>query len=290
MRTETIHDSKPLVSIVTPVYNDVGYIERCILNVLNQSYHHIEHIIVDGMSTDGTLEILERYQDKYPQRIRFISEPDKGGDEAWNKGLKLATGEILGILGADDLFIDDAIESVVDFFSSNSNAKFVYGNHVTINEQGNIIEEHDILEFDFHSFVNSTRHICTTSAFYKAEVMEKIGWLDSSGDDFEVMIRIARHFKPFTINKVLSKFSSRPNSAFNSPSTFEALKKTRKQTFDVSRRYGGGLFSPLAIRYYAIVAVDFLHLVRFYPFFKKIYIKLIMPFLFSIYSKKNQSK
>ncbi|PIQ85589.1 MAG: glycosyltransferase, partial [Candidatus Omnitrophica bacterium CG11_big_fil_rev_8_21_14_0_20_43_6] len=85
-----------LVSIVTPVRNDRKYIARCIQSVLLQEYPHIEHVIVDGASTDGTLDIISNYSKKFPQRIRFISEPDNGGADAWNKGLKMAKGDIFG--------------------------------------------------------------------------------------------------------------------------------------------------------------------------------------------------
>src|SRR3972149_511511 len=124
---EKVPQDKPLVSIITMVLNGVKYLEECIQSVLTQNYPHIEHIFVDGGSTDGTVEILTKYQTKYPNRIRFISEPDKGPGDAWNKGIRMAKGEIFGFLGSDDVSEPGAIISVVEFFKSNPDAYFVFG-------------------------------------------------------------------------------------------------------------------------------------------------------------------
>ncbi|MEI9479708.1 MAG: glycosyltransferase, partial [Deltaproteobacteria bacterium] len=101
----------PLVTIITVVLNFVKYAEACIESVLKESYPHIEHVIIDGGSTDGTVDILSRYSTKYPDRVRFISEPDGGPWDAANKGINMAKGEILGFIGADDMYEPGVIES-----------------------------------------------------------------------------------------------------------------------------------------------------------------------------------
>ena len=115
----------PLVTIVTVVLNFVNYIDTCIESVLKQSYPHIEHVIIDGGSTDGTVDILSSYSAKYPDRVRFISEPDKGAWDALNKGIRMAKGEIIGVLGADDMHEPDVIRTVVEFFEANPGAYVV---------------------------------------------------------------------------------------------------------------------------------------------------------------------
>ena len=112
----------PLVSIITPVLNGIKYLEECIQSVLNQSYARIEHIIVDGGSTDGTVEMLSSYQAKHPDRIRFVSEPGTGVGEALNKGLRMAKGGIFGWVNADDFFEPGAVQTVVEFFRANPDA------------------------------------------------------------------------------------------------------------------------------------------------------------------------
>ena len=102
--------STPLVSIVTPVLNGGKYIVECIESVLSQTYSNIEHVIVDGGSTDNTIEILTGYSTKYPQRFRIDLKPDSspgsGPGEAWNRCLQITRGTILGWLGNDDTLFD----------------------------------------------------------------------------------------------------------------------------------------------------------------------------------------
>lgn len=275
----------PLVSIVVPVRNDVRYIERCLQSIFSQGYQNIEVVIVDGVSTDGTLDILRRYKEKYPEKICLMSEPDNGGGDAWNKGLKLAKGDIFGIVGSDDLYKPGAIEAVVAFFRDHQEASFVHGSSENIDENGNVIFVHRVEPFNYHDFANTARHIDTTAAFYRGEVIERIGWLDSSGDDFDVMLRIAREFKIYSIDRILSQLTIRKNSAYNSPGKFKDVKEQRRQTYLVSRKYGGDLLSPIALRYYAIVAMGFLRLGFAYPLLRRFY-KTIRTFYIACSGEK----
>ncbi|MCW1968668.1 MAG: glycosyltransferase [Anaerolineae bacterium] len=100
-------NNPPLVSIITVVYNGVAHLEKTILSVLNQSYPNIEYIIIDGGSTDGTVEIIRRYGNRLAY---WVSEPDKGIYDAMNKGIALATGEVIGLLNAGDWYLEDAIQ------------------------------------------------------------------------------------------------------------------------------------------------------------------------------------
>ena len=92
------------ITIITASYNSVETIEDCIKSVLNQIYSNIEHIVIDGGSTDGTLDVIKKYKDKI---TKWISEPDKGIYDAMNKGIKLATGDIIGIFNSDDIYADE---------------------------------------------------------------------------------------------------------------------------------------------------------------------------------------
>lgn len=121
------------VSIITIVYNRAYCIEDCLKSVYNQTYSDIEHIVIDGNSTDGTQEIINR---STFQPAVFISEPDAGVFDAYNKGIMKATGDIIGVLNSDDLFYDrDVIRKVVDAFRF-SGTDLVYG-------KGMFVEQHD---------------------------------------------------------------------------------------------------------------------------------------------------
>ena len=118
------------ITIITVCYNRKATIEKALLSVFKQNYCNIEYIIVDGNSTDGTKEIIESYRDKINQ---FISEPDKGMYDAINKGLQLATGDIVGLMHSDDEFYDkNVIDRIIARFNSDSTIDGVYGNGVYV--------------------------------------------------------------------------------------------------------------------------------------------------------------
>ncbi len=126
------------VSVITVTYNSEKYLEDCILSVLKQRYQNIEHIIIDGKSTDNTLNIIRRYENRI---AKFISETDRGMYDAINKGMQMATGEIIGILNSDDMLdTDDVIDSIVNAFETND-VDTVYGDleYVAANDTTKII-------------------------------------------------------------------------------------------------------------------------------------------------------
>jgi len=133
MKKQNISEQQPLVSIVTPSYNQGQFIEDTILSVKNQDYSNIEHIIVDGGSTDNTLEILKEYENSY--NLRWVSEPDNGQADAINKGFDMAKGEIIGWLNSDDTYFSShVLTKVVEKFRQ-TEAKIVFGNDVLINQE-----------------------------------------------------------------------------------------------------------------------------------------------------------
>ena len=247
----------PLVSIITPVFNGIKYLEHCIQSVLNQSYPYIEHILVDGGSTDGTLDMLSSYQDKHPDRIKFISEPDKGAGEAANKGWRMAKGEIFGLLGSDDVYEPEAIMTVVEFFRANPDAYFVFGDCNVINEKGEVIGKSPAKDFDLAAAINDSCCLPFTSAFYKREVIEKVGPWDTSlyANDLDYAIRVGKTFKIHWIKRVLSNFRIHKDSVSGS----EGINKIyRREHFKVIRRHGGQIHSFYGIRYFTLEVVDWL--------------------------------
>jgi glycosyltransferase involved in cell wall biosynthesis len=125
----------PKISVITVCYNAQSTIERCIRSVINQYYTNIEYIIIDGNSTDGTLSLLE----KYKKNINIlVSEPDKGIYHAMNKGIALATGDIVGVLNADDFFADESVLTVVADAFNNNDTDIVYGDLDYIKPDGKI--------------------------------------------------------------------------------------------------------------------------------------------------------
>lgn len=238
----------PLVTVITPVRNGARYLEACLQSVLTQGYPHIEHIFIDGGSTDGTLELLAGYQTGHPGRVRFISEPDRGAADAWNKGLRMARGEILGWLGADDVYEPDAVMTVVEFFRVNPGAYFVFGDCSYINEKGVVIGKFRTKDFDLNEAINDACYIPSPSAFYRREVLEKVGFMDAglSACDLEYWIRAGKLFRLYRIKRPLSSFRVHKENVSGARG---AGKMYALEGFVINRRYGGRLLSPRGIRY-----------------------------------------
>jgi glycosyltransferase involved in cell wall biosynthesis len=106
-----------MISVITPVYNGEKFIEFCIKNVIEQNCIDVEHIIIDGCSTDSTVEIIDKYAKRYPH-IRWISEKDKGQSDAMNKGIAMARGEVLGFLNVDDYYEPNVLNRVIEYFET----------------------------------------------------------------------------------------------------------------------------------------------------------------------------
>jgi glycosyltransferase involved in cell wall biosynthesis len=116
-----------MISVITPVYNGARFIESCIANVISQQCPNVEHVIVDGASTDATVSVIWDYAEKYPH-IRWISEPDRGQSEAMNKGIALARGEVIGILNVDDFYEPDVLNRISALFKTAAEPTLAVGN------------------------------------------------------------------------------------------------------------------------------------------------------------------
>jgi len=244
--------ARPLVSIVTMVLNGARYLEPCIKSVLAQTYPDIEHILVDGASTDGGVDLLKAYAGRYPDRIRFISEPDRGTGDAWNKGLGMARGEILGWIGADDTYEPCAVETVVNFFRANPNAQFVYGNINFIDAQGAVTGTFEAKDVVLDELINEYCAVPTPAAFYKPAVFERVGGFDDLGNDLDFFIRVAKAFRMHRIDKVLSNFRIHEGSQ-NSGNRMGVRLMWKREDALVSRRHGGRFLSGYRRRYYQLL-------------------------------------
>lgn len=180
----------PLVSIVTPVYNLADFIEETVLSVLNQDYPRIEYIVMDGGSTDGTLEILAKYRG----RIRVISEPDRGTADAINRGFRISSGEIFAFLNGDDTYLPGAVRTAVECLMAHPEAGGVYGEANWITEDGRIIERYPTRPFDAALLAREC-FICQPACFLRREIFRKAGLLDPDLEcafDYDLWIRVSR--------------------------------------------------------------------------------------------------
>ena len=162
------------VSVITVCYNRKSTIEQSITSVLDQDYPDIEYIIVDGNSSDGTQEIIRPYLDKI---AKYISEPDKGMYDAINKGLGLATGDIVGLMHSDDVFYDTAVVSkIIEKFKNNSNINAIYGDgiYVTNDDEQKIVRNRIGGDYDYKRLKSGWLPLHPT-VYIKKSVIDKYG-------------------------------------------------------------------------------------------------------------------
>ena len=177
------------ISIITVVWNNAKTIKDAINSVLNQSYKDVEYIVIDGASTDGTIEILQSYGDK----IKFISEKDNGLYDAMNKGIRMATGDVVGILNSDDFYASDKILQIVadEFLKSNIDSVYANLEYIDANDPKRVIRYWRSKKYQEGLF-RSGWHPAHPTFFVKKEIYEKYGVFDLSfkiAADYELMLR-----------------------------------------------------------------------------------------------------
>jgi glycosyltransferase involved in cell wall biosynthesis len=178
------------VSIITPSLNQARFIERTIQSVLAQQWNPLEHIVVDGGSTDGTVDILRNYDD----HLQWVSEPDKGQSDAVNKGIRTATGDVIGWLNSDDVYYPGAVKHAVEFFAAHPQVDAVYGMADYIADDDSIIDAYPSEPWDFPR-LKDVCFVCQPALFFRQSVFKKHGYLDTDLHycmDYEYCLRLGR--------------------------------------------------------------------------------------------------
>jgi len=193
------------ISVITISYNAEDTIEKTLKSIENQSYNNIEHIIIDGGSKDSTLEICNSFS----HEAKIISELDNGVYDAFNKGLKLATGDVVGFLNADDTFYNEnSIQDIVDAFSNNE-TDIVYGNLDYVNEESKVIRNWISRPYE-KGLVKKAWKPAHPTFYCKKEVYDRLGGYNDSfkiAGDFELCLRFLEinQVPSFYLNKKLVK-------------------------------------------------------------------------------------
>lgn len=183
------------ISVVTPSYNQGSFIEEAIQSVLKQKYSNVEHIIIDGGSTDNTIMIFN----KYPH-LKWVSEPDKGQSDALNKGFKKATGDLIAWLNADDYFLPGAFHKVTQLFTKNPSMDVIYGNCYFVDTKGNILIKGKEIAYDKGILFYVGCYIPSSGSFFNRNIFDEGFFLDIIFDitmDYEFFVRLSKAGKQF---------------------------------------------------------------------------------------------
>jgi glycosyltransferase involved in cell wall biosynthesis len=183
------------ISIVTPSFNQARYIEETLRSVKSQECHSLEHIVVDGASTDGTIDILKRYCSMPGwQHLRWISEPDSCQCDALNKGFRMAKGNIIGWLNSDDRYEPHCFSKVLKALETNQVVDFVYGDYLIIDETGKQLILKKEIDFDWYIMLCGLNYIAQPNVFFRKKVFDTLGYLNDSLHyvmDYEFWLRAA---------------------------------------------------------------------------------------------------
>jgi glycosyltransferase involved in cell wall biosynthesis len=236
----------PLVSIITPSFNQVRYLEATIESVLGQDYPHIEYIIVDGGSTDGSVGVIQKYAGRLAW---WVSEQDKGQTDAINKGFNRATGEILAWINSDDTYNPGAVSQAVKYLIENPEVGLVYADCNFIDEDDRVIGQFNAAQTDLRRLREGYVHIPQQTMFFRAKYWQKLGPLDSSfyfAMDYDLWTRIAAHAR----FKYLAGHTWANFRLHTSGKTVAADDRCWPEMIRVHYRDGGGLFSIIVAKYY----------------------------------------
>jgi glycosyltransferase involved in cell wall biosynthesis len=202
-----------LISIITPSYNQANYIKDTISSVRNQSYRPLEHIIIDGGSTDETIDILKAYElDSNNIQVTWISEMDRGQAHAINKGLKLARGDIIGWINSDDVyFLNDVFARVVKAFVENPEVDIIHGDVAKIGENNLINFIWCIPEFNYERMCVDGK-ISQPTVFFRCKVFKDHALRENFlAVDYELWLRLGRSYRFKHLNLIIAGDREQPN-------------------------------------------------------------------------------
>jgi len=167
----------PRISIITPSYNQGQFLEETILSVLNQNYPNLEYIIIDGGSTDNSVEIIKKYEDRLAY---WVSEKDRGQTHAINKGFKRATGDIVNWLNSDDLLEQGALKILAKEIEKNPAADFYFGDFSVIDSEGRKLFYRKSPPYQFATLFWGRQLSSQPAVFFRRNLLENIGYLDEN--------------------------------------------------------------------------------------------------------------
>lgn len=228
------------ISVITPSYNQAAFLEQTIRSVLDQGIEGLEYIVIDGGSTDGALDILRSFEG----RIKWISEPDEGLADAVNKGIRMATGEIIGWLNSDDLYHPGAFQRVIDYFEENPGCMWLYGKCSIIDTKGRErwkgvtwYKNISLKSFSYRRLL-AENYISQPAVFFRKGLIKQAGLLDTSlryAMDYDLWCRFGALYPAHVIPHYLAAFRRHQTSKSENDFREQFLEQ-----YQVAKRYNPG--------------------------------------------------
>jgi glycosyltransferase involved in cell wall biosynthesis len=237
-------NDQPLVSIITPSFNQREFLEATIQSVLAQDYAQLEYIVVDGGSSDGSVEIIKKYSDRL---AGWISKPDQGQSDAINKGFILSKGEIMAWLNSDDLYTPSAISEAVAFLQDHPQVGMVYGDTDLIDGNGRKIGSFNARQTSYQRMLRGGVYIPQPAAFWRRDLWEQAGPLDPSfyfAMDYDLWVRFAKISTITYTPRLWAKFR-----IHGSGKTTLSDDRCWPEMMRVHQREGGSMLSPFMGKY-----------------------------------------
>ncbi len=246
-----------IFSVVTPSLNCKEFILRNIESVRAQGFgpDEVEHWVIDGGSTDGTIELLKAQKD-----IKWISEPDKGLSDAVNKGIQRSKGEWIIWLNADDYLAPNAFRAFLQYKKDYPDIKIFCGELAILRYDGTLEQIYPAWDYNLNDLLGKRTGINQASTFIHREVFEKVGLLDVNDRytmDYEFLVRAMHHYKCVPINHVLAYYQRRKGSI-----THSHLEKQFENFLKIRRRYNQPIFSQAEFRIRFYIYTDWLRQIK----------------------------
>ena len=216
--------SNPRISIITPSYNQAEFLERTILSVLNQNYPNLEYIIMDGGSTDGSVEIIKKYE-KYLSY--WVSEKDHGQADAINKGFQKATGDLVAWQNSDDIYLPNAFLNLANTYKKKPDYDIYFGNVYLIDENDKIIREMRFHPFSVNHLIYYDWNLTSQATFWKRKIFDEVGYLKDYNVcfDWEWFIRLGKkRYKFFFIHEFMGAYRIHGQSKLSLIKNRESIK------------------------------------------------------------------
>jgi glycosyltransferase involved in cell wall biosynthesis len=200
------------LTVITPSYNQGHYLERTLRSVLDQGYPDLEYWVMDGGSTDDTVEILKRYED----RLSWVSEKDRGQADAVNKGFERATGEVIAWINSDDTYVSGSFAAVMKTFEDHPDVDFISGECNFIDERDRLLYVRRPGPFNLRQLVRmGVSYVCQPSVFFRRRLLDLVGGCDITlkhGMDYDLWCRMGEVAKSIYLPRPLSNFRYQSNS------------------------------------------------------------------------------